>query len=148
MSSKTRVADIPAWYAKKLMDNNSDPEEWVLWCEVLDGGVWRRFRDYDDIDDHLESWIELGKLAEEEVMHNIGFMAGFRLHRVGSNFEGVDTNHLDPIFHAVMSANYATLHELRTIYSLHDVYLMLDSLTTTRRNEKIAIAAAKAENHG
>lgn len=148
MSSKVRVADIPAWHTKRLLDKNSDPEEWVLWCEVLDGGIWRKFRDYDDIDAHIDDWMELGELAEKEVIHSIGFLPEFRLHRVGGGFSGVEPNHIDPLFHAVMAAGYATLNEIRTVYTLNDVYLMIDSITTTKRNEKLALDAVKAGNNG
>lgn len=141
--SHVRVADIPAWYAKELIDSNAEPEEWALWGEVNDGGSWRRFRDMDDIDAHFGDWIELSEFCEKMVDHNVGFTSNFSFHRVRSDCPGVSTKQLDPMFHAVMSSGYSTLHELRTIYSLHDVYLMVDSIMTTRKNEQIAMDNAR-----
>lgn len=132
-----------------MMGSETEPEDWVIWCEVLDGNVWRKFIDCDDINDNIDDWMELSSLAEQMVVENLGFMGSFTFHRIFSKVDGVVPNQLDPIFHAVMSNGYATLNDLRTVYSLEDVFLMLDSITTTKKNEKIAMDAAKAEaNNG
>lgn len=141
-----RLAKIPAWYAQQLViGKNVEPADWVVWCEIKDDRGWRRFHDVDEIDEHVEDWIALGEWAEKMAAYNIGFLETFELHRIRSSYDGVTAMQLDPIFHSIMSAGYATMHELRTVYSLEDAYLMMDSIVTTRVNEKIAIDAEKAK---
>ena len=39
----------------------------------------------------------------------------------------------------------ATLHELQTVYSVEDVYLMLEIMTTDSHNSHLAAEAARAK---
>lgn len=139
-----RLAKIPAWQTKALMASEAESELWAAWGEILVDNVWRRPVIDSELDAEFEDWVELSKFGEEMVRHNIGFMKSFRFNRVSGSGSGVAPIQLDSMFHAVMASNYATLHELRTIYSLEDVFLMLDSITTTKVNEKIALANASA----
>lgn len=142
--AEIRLAKIPAWYVKGLVASKAEAEEWALWCEVKEeSGAWRKFRDTDDMDEHFESWLDVANMGSDMVGHNLDFVQGFKFNRVRSDFDGVSPLQLDPLFHAVMANGYATLHELRTVYSLEDVYLMVDSITTTKRNEQLAIDSAR-----
>ncbi|WVW37731.1 putative spike protein [Aeromonas phage Gekk3-15] len=143
-----RLAKIPAWQAKALMDGNAEVEEWASWGEILVDGTWRRFSGEAEIDGAFDDWVKLGEFGRNMIAYNIGFMNGFSFHRVPASFDGVVPKRIDPMFHAVMACGYASMSELRTIYSLEDVFLMLDSITTTRLNEKIAMDAAQATANG
>lgn len=143
-----RLAKIPAWYAKAMISRETTPEEWVMWCEVKEDGDWRRFTDYEDVDNHIGDWVDLISWSEQMAAYNIGFMVNFTFNKVSSEINAVSPRQLDPIFHSVMANGYATMHELRTVYSLEDVFLMLDSISTARKNEKLAYDAARQEaNH-
>jgi hypothetical protein len=128
-----------------MMGREMDPVELVKWCEVFDSGAWRRLDDEESINKYVDDWVALDKLAADMAEHNFGFLASFRFNRggVSANYECLLPRHLDPLFHSIMASNYATLNELRTVYSLEDAFLMLDSITTTKINEKRAMDAAK-----
>lgn len=43
----------------------------------------------------------------------------------------------------MISAKMATLHELDTVYSVEDLYLMLEVMTTDSHNARLAAEAAR-----
>lgn len=141
-----RLADVPAWYARELSTRKEkvDPCEWVVWCECKsEDGSWRRLHDIEEINDHVSDWMEVDRLCEAMIDRNLGFLKELQIHKVRSGFVGESPFQIDPLFHAIMSEDYATLHELRTVYTLKDAYFMLDSITTAKLNEKLAYDYAR-----
>ena len=51
-----------------------------------------------------------------------------------------------PVFGALISAKMATLHELRTVYTYHDVLDMYDIICTDNYNQQIVQLNQEAEN--
>ena len=51
-----------------------------------------------------------------------------------------------PVFGALISAKMVTLHELRTMYTYHDVLDMYDIICTDNYNQQIVQLNQEAEN--
>lgn len=141
--AKIRCSAIPAWYAKSMLDREVEPEEIVHWCEYYDGVCWSRISCNEKIDEVMESWEDIEHWASEMTAFNFGFIPNIKLNRGAPSGNPLQPAMVDSLFHAIMANGYATLHELRTIYSLEDAFLMLDSITTTKINEYIAMKEAK-----
>lgn len=141
--AKIRCSFIPAWYAKDMLSREVEPEELVHWCEYYDGDSWKRIGCDEKIDEVLDSWEDIEMWAMEMTSLNFGFIPTIKLNRGAPSGNPIPPAMVDPMFHAIMSNRYASMDELRTKYSLYDAFLMLDSITTTKINEYVAMKEAK-----
>lgn len=141
--TKIRCSFIPAWYAKDMLNREVTPEEIVHWCEYYDG-EWKRIECDEKIDEVLDSWEDIETWAMEMTTLNFGFIPMIKLNRGAPSGNPLPPTMVDPLFHAILANGYATINELRTIYSLRDAFLMLDSITTTKINEYLAMQEAKS----
>lgn len=55
----------------------------------------------------------------------------------------MDYPNVDPVIGAIVSEKQATLQELKTVYSLEDMYDMWEVIAVNRYNEAMAVEAAK-----
>ena len=58
----------------------------------------------------------------------------------------VDFQNIDHFIGAIVANGKATLHELKTIYSLEDAFLMWEVIAVTRYNEYLAVQHANKQN--
>jgi hypothetical protein len=58
----------------------------------------------------------------------------------------VDYQNIDGLFGAIISEGKATLHELRTIYTLEDAFILWETIAVPKFNEWLAAKAAKKES--
>ncbi len=61
------------------------------------------------------------------------------LRRYRAETPTVDFQNIEGLFGAIVASGKATLHELKTIYSLEDAWLMWEVIAVTRYNEYLAV---------
>jgi hypothetical protein len=136
---KWRLTKLPAWFAK------SDEPEIMASVAVLCGKEWIQLDSPELIDEHVPDWEALSFLEQAAMKYNYAFLETWRPIRtpasMAAKYVVVECRNVDTIFSALIAAQYATLHELRTIYSLEDVFMMIEVLTVSSINEHNAIHA-------
>jgi len=132
-----RLTKIPAWFAKT---ENPDLMPSVA---ALVNGAWVPLETPELVDEHVPDWEALQKLESAAMDYNYGFLENWRPVKppasMRSKFAVITCRYMDPIFSTLISANYATLHEMRTVYSLEDVFMMIEALTVSSINEHNAM---------
>lgn len=128
-----RISKIPAWFAK------TETPDLMSCVSVWADDKWVLLDSPDLIDLHVPSWEIMSELEYASLDFNYGFLKTWKPIRMpngmGSGRPVVSCRHIDPIFSALISSKYATLHEMKTIYSLEDVFMMVEVLTVHNINE-------------
>lgn len=70
------------------------------------------------------------------------------LRRYRSEAPTVDFKNVDSLIGAIIAEGKATLHELKTIYSLEDAFDLFEIIAVTRYNEHLAYEHAKKKSKG
>lgn len=70
------------------------------------------------------------------------------LRRYRPESPSVDFQNIDGFIGAIVADGKATLHELKTIYTLEDAFLMWEVIAVTRYNEYLAMEHAKKQQKG
>lgn len=68
----------------------------------------------------------------------LGFLRGY-----SSESPSVDYQNIDGLCGAIIADGKATLHELRTVYTLEDAFDMFEVIAVTRYNEHLAMQHAQ-----
>jgi len=133
---------IPAVKAKKIID---DSDELGVLVSVEVGGI--ALENEELIDQLLPNWEVMDELINLATIYNFDFLSSWKPVRfpaaMASNYNASECRYIDPIFSSLISANMASLYELKTSYSLEEAFQLLEVLTVTRVNEYKANEAAK-----
>ena len=60
-----------------------------------------------------------------------------------SDYRCFEYPNVDPFIGSIVASKQATLHELKTVYTLEDAYNLYEIIAVTRYNEYLAIEGAK-----
>ncbi len=132
-----RITKIPAWFAK------SEAPDLMSCVGAWTGSEWVNLDSKELVDIHVPDWETLSTLEEASMKYNYGFLESWKPVRMPTSMKNarpsVTCKYMDSIFSALIVAGYATLHEMRTVYSLEDVFMMVEVLTVHNINEHTAM---------
>ena len=138
-----RIDTLPAIQAKVILDSNSRDG---IFSSVSVFDCDKGFVRLDSdrlVDQYVKSWEWLAPLEVLAMEENFGFLREWRPVTLPSAMRGQSAGAaryraIDPLFGTLISENLATLHELRTVYSLQDAFIMLDCMMVKKVNEFLA----------
>jgi len=86
----------------------------------------------------------LDKLIHISKEENFSFLEKRRFRRLPeSGITSASPFYCDPLFHSLVSNQYASMAELKTILTLEDAFDLMDSLTTNKLNEYYALKSSQ-----
>ncbi len=140
-----RFEKISAISAKAKLD---EPEPNLRrYISVCYNGQWIPLDNNDVIRKYVPDWETLLELENRISEYNYGFLRDWQPRKIPdkmvANYRQVDCKHMDGLFMSIITNNLATLHELKTMYSLEDAFLLLEVNTVSKINEFNANEAAK-----
>lgn len=142
-----RFQKVPAIAAFELLDNKTTHKA-VAWTSVKVDGQWVGLTDDDVVNAVLPDWEALVEIETAAVDYNFGFLDSWRPIRVPASMEPqystITSRHANPIVSALVSAEMATILELREHYSLEEAFQMLDIATAKSVNEHKAMEQGKS----
>jgi hypothetical protein len=99
------------------------------------------------VDNHIPDWETLARVEIAMMEYNVSFFAngkasGF-LELIVNESASVAFPNVDGLIGAIVAEGKASLHELRTIYTLEDALDLYEVIAVTRYNEHLAIEHAK-----
>lgn len=149
------ITQMPAEKARELINISSDSGFDVLYSVMkyvfIDGECLDTEK---KINSFIPDHIALMELEDKVFMHTFGFLVNWKgidnLPNINVDFNSIDCAVVDPIVAVILEEKMATLHELRTIYTLVDMMNMWAVINTNRANSYLAQKEAenRSKQHG
>jgi len=144
MNSDVKTVAGSQWRFTKLSAVTArEIDEGIIFSvEARVGSVWVKLDDPDLVNKHVPNWEVLMELESVALEYNFGFLDSWRPARLPAkmlaNYTPMECRHIDGLFSSLISANLATLNELKTVYSLEEAFKLLEVLTVSKVNEFLA----------